>query len=69
MSNNRHSLSKQLALINKDISCAKQGHMNMLGVSISAIAVQTLHKYSSGASVYIVATVSSIISAFRQIKI
>lgn len=31
MSNDRHSLSKQLALINKDISCAKQGHMERAG--------------------------------------
>lgn len=31
MANDRRSLSKQLALLNKDISCAKQGHMQHAG--------------------------------------
>lgn len=31
MANDRHGLSKQLAPINKDISCAKQGHVQHAG--------------------------------------
>lgn len=31
MANDRRGLSKQLAFINKDISCAKQGHMEHAG--------------------------------------